>query len=339
MPPYLSWRSGRPLCYVKGGEKNGSILHVNEGDDAPEVDESSPPEAEDIMAELKPLKLTPREKAKAVADILKALRKKIEPLDDDLCKIYKKFLPEDKPKKGLQEIKLSSGKFVLIPPKTIEEGKSKRECHYIFGPSGAGKSFKIAAIGKEYNKLYKSEDRPIWVFSQLDDDKDSLDKLGLTNRIVIDDKLVTDPLPISMFAKSLVVFDDCDGLTGKIKAAVDTIMNNILTTGRHFDISCICANHLGMDHKNTRLQLSEAHWMTIFTGSCSASQINYFLSKYVGCDKEEIKRIKKLGGRSVSILRQYPQVVVGETKAFVLHSGDDSDSDSDKKPAKKIKDI
>ena len=339
MPPYLSWRSGRPLCYVKGGEKNGSILHVNEGDDAPEVDESSPPEAEDIMAELKPLKLTPREKAKAVADILKALRLKVRPLDNDLNKIYQSFLPVDKPKRGLQEIKLSSGKFVLIPPKTVEEGKSKRECHYLFAPSGAGKSWKIADIGKEYKKLYKDEDRPIWVFSSLDDDKESLGRLGPTNRWVIDDTLVTNPPDIKTFEHSLVIFDDCDALTGKIKAAVDNLMNSILTTGRHYDISIICANHLGMDHKNTRLQLSEAHWMTLFIGSCSASQINYCLSKYVGCEKEEMKKIKKLGGRSVSILRQYPQVVVGETKAFVLHSGDDSDSDSDKKPAKKIKDI
>ena len=89
MPPYLSWRGGRPICYVKGGsDKKGSILYVVDGEDAPEVDESPPPDAEDITNALKPLKLTVREKAKAVAEIMKALRKHIEPLDDRLCEVF-----------------------------------------------------------------------------------------------------------------------------------------------------------------------------------------------------------------------------------------------------------
>jgi hypothetical protein len=49
----------------------------------------------------------------------------------------------------------------------------------------------------------------------------------------------------------------------------------------------------------------------------------------MGLDKEEIKQIKKLKTRSVTFIKSYPKIVLGNKKIYVLNS-EDSDSESEK---------
>lgn len=343
MGPYLSWKktSGRPLAYVKGGVKDGCIVYVVTDDDEPE--EHAAVGYEDIADAVKALKMTTRERSAAIEELTKSLRRNTPPLTDRLIPLYNRLKPEGKPR-GLQEIKVDDGVFQILPPKGSGDGK-ERQISYVAGPSGSGKSYFSAQLAAEYLKLHKGEDRPIYVFSALDEDADSLDKkIGdKLRRIVINDDLVTRPIDYKEFANSLVIFDDVDSISGPQRKAIDLIKDQILTMGRHFSISAICCSHLLADHKSTRLQLAESHVITFFHGSTSPAQLRYCLEKYVGASKDEVKKIAKLKSRSISIFRQYPSVVMYNHGIYLLHQDDSSSGEDEptevKKSAKKSKDI
>ena len=47
--------------------------------------------------------------------------------------------------------------------------------------------------------------------------------------------------------------------------------------------------------------------------------MKYILDAYLGMDKSQIAKLKKMKSREVSIIRGYPQVVLGEQEAFLAH--------------------
>ena len=50
--------------------------------------------------------------------------------------------------------------------------------------------------------------------------------------------------------------------------------------------------------------------------------MKYLLDQYLGLDKEQIKRIKKLDSRWVTIMKSYPMIVLSEKEAYVLNPKD-----------------
>lgn len=220
-----------------------------------------------------------------------------EKLDEDVRKSYSR-------------ISLPSGKFQQIPNPDTE-----REILYITGASGSGKSTYCCKYINQYKKLYK--DRDIYVFSALKDDE-SLDKIE-PKRIRIDNTLITDPIKVEDFKDSLVVFDDIDVISDKKqREAVYNILNQILEIGRHNNISCLITNHLATAGKDTRRVLNECHSITYFPHSGSARQLNYLLTEYLGLDKKDISKIKKLKTRWATIYKNYPQIVMCERDMWIL---------------------
>lgn len=219
-------------------------------------------------------------------------------------------------KKAFNSLKLTeNSKFQQIP-----DIDKEREILYITGPSGSGKSTYTASYIKEYKKLKKGSD--VFVFSALKEDE-SLDSIN-PKRIKIDKSLIEDPLSVSDFENSLVVFDDIDVISDKkVRDEVYNILNQILETGRHYKVSCIITNHLPTAGKDTKRVLNECHSITYFPHSGSKRGINYLLTEYVGLDKNDISKIKKSKSRFATVFKNYPQIAMTEKNIWVLAEDDD----------------
>jgi hypothetical protein len=104
----------------------------------------------------------------------------------------------------------------------------------------------------------------------------------------------------------------------KQREAVYNILNQILEIGRHDNISCLITNHLATAGKDTRRVLNECHAVVYFPFSGSAKQINYLLIEYLGLDKKDISKIKKLKTRWCCVYKNYPQIVMTERDIWIL---------------------
>jgi len=68
--------------------------------------------------------------------------------------------------------------------------------------------------------------------------------------------------------------------------------------------------------------LNEAHSVTIFPTGLGGRSLKYLLDSYMGLDKEQIKKIKKLESRWVTITKTYPMCVLSEKEAYILNPKD-----------------
>jgi predicted AAA+ superfamily ATPase len=202
------------------------------------------------------------------------------------------------------------GKFQQIPDK-----KKEREILYIVGASGSGKSTYATAYIKEVQKIHK--DYPLYVFSTLTDDFNDLDP----KRIRITRDLIDNPITIEELRNSICVFDDIDVLPDKkVRESLLGTLNQILEVGRHYNVFLIMTNHLATNGKDTKRILNECHSITIFPHSGSGRNTAYLLENYAGLDKKDILKIRKLKSRWATIFKHYPQCVMSEKNAYMLHS-------------------
>jgi hypothetical protein len=205
--------------------------------------------------------------------------------------------------------------FQQIPNITTE-----RQILYVTGASGSGKSYFTKAFTDQYKKIYPK--REVYLFSSISDDS-SIDKVKNLKRIKLTPEFLQDEINAQDFKDSLVIFDDTDViLDKKMKIKITGILNSILETGRHFNVSCIYTSHVACDGRETKRILNEAHSITIFPHGLGGRSLKYLLDNYLGLDKEQVKRIKKLQSRWVSILKTFPMVVLSEREAFVLNIED-----------------
>nr|WPF46716.1 MAG: putative packaging ATPase [Lake Baikal virophage 10] len=208
------------------------------------------------------------------------------------------------------EIKNEHEHFQQIPNKHTE-----RNILYITGSSGSGKSYYTAQYIKEYKKIYPKRD--IYLFSSVGDDA-QLDKLKV-KRIKLNNDLLSETLTAQDFKDCLVIFDDTDAITNKpLKIKVNQILDSILQTGRHYNVSCILTFHTATGGRDTKMILNEAHSITIFPHNIGGRSSKYLLDGYLGLDKHEIKDIKVNPSRWVSILKTYPKIVLSEKNVYTL---------------------
>jgi len=232
--------------------------------------------------------------------------------DDDNKIIYlddKETKVRGKLNNAFEKVEVNDGVFSVVPDTTRE-----RDCIMITGASGSGKSYWTNNYMKEYKKCYKKN--PIYFFSKLTEDK-SIDK-KLVKRVKIDQDMIDNPIETSELKDSLAVFDDVEHIDDdEVKKYLFKLINSILTTGRHYNISIILVIHYP-NAPYTRTMLSECHSFVYFPYSATRS-VNYALESYIGMDKKEIKYIKKnIKTRWVCIMKNYPQCVVTEHNIFAL---------------------
>lgn len=206
-------------------------------------------------------------------------------------------------------------KFQQVPS---HEG---RQILYITGQSGSGKSVYTANYAKQYAKMYKSNS--IYLFSALDDDG-SIDKIKGIQRVnIMSPEFLTTELDSKDFADSLCIFDDCDVIKNKeVNKKVHAVMDSMLQIGRHHNTSVIYTTHTATNNRETKVILAEAHSITIFPKAMGNSSLKYLCDAYLGLDKKEIKALKRVQGRWVTIFRSYPKVVMGEQIMFIPSEAD-----------------
>lgn len=247
----------------------------------------------------------------------------LENTDEKDKKLWKRlFLTGDKNVAGnsFREIKLKDKPnlhFQVVPNK-----KTERTIRYVTGASGSGKSYWTKMYADEYHRLYPK--REIYILSSIKEDK-TLDKIKDLKRIKLDSQeFLTEPITAEDFKDCLVIFDDTDCLTDKRqKLKVDAILNSVLETGRHFNTEVVYTSHLACNGKDTRRILNECKSVTIFPSGLGGKSIKYLLDNYFGLDKEQIKKIKKLNSRWVTIQKGFPMSVLSDKECFILNSPDD----------------
>ncbi len=178
-----------------------------------------------------------------------------------------------------------SAEFIEYEP----TGEEMIEICYIYGPNGSGKTYYAANYTKEWKKTFT--DWPIFLFSRRDSDR-VLDEIPDLKRIAIDQTLVQQPLTMTDFACSLVIFDDIDTITdASICRAVQKLRDDIMETGRQKMIYVINTSHLGMNWKPTRTVLNEANSYTIFPRKGNYEQNFKILQNKVGLKSDVVRAI------------------------------------------------
>lgn len=219
----------------------------------------------------------------------------------------------------LSELELTKPKESI---QHIPNKKRERDILYIVGQSGSGKSYYTMLYANEYRKMYPKN--PIYLFSSLNEDKSSIDKVKGLKRIKLTPELLRTDLTTQDFKDSLVIFDDTDVIRDKMmRLKVLGILNTLLETGRHSKTSVILTYHLATNGLETRRILNEAHSVTIFPANCGGRSIKYLLENYFGMTKDEIKKVKRLPSRWVTIVKTYPNVVLYDKGAYILNGVDE----------------
>jgi hypothetical protein len=219
------------------------------------------------------------------------------------------YYDDDETKTSVEDFEISDeGKFEPIP-----NTKSERDILYIAGPSGSGKSFFTRLYLLNYHKQYPA--RPILMFSKLSEDK-SLEGIPM-KRVMIDERLVTQPFDSADFYDSCVIMDDIDTIKDKeIRTALMQLKDQILETGRHHNISLILTTHLACKGNETRSALNESHQIVFFMSS--GANYKYLLQNYLGMDTNQIKELNRMKSRWVSICRGFPQIIYTEKKLLFM---------------------
>ena len=203
-------------------------------------------------------------------------------------------------------------RFQQIPNFSVE-----RTILYITAPSGQGKSYYTRQYADEYKRIFPKRD--VYLFSSLGDEG-SIDKIKNLKRIKLTREFLSEDITAKDFQDSLVIFDDTDCITDKfVKAKVQGILNSLLETGRHFNASVVYTSHASCNSNDTKKILNECHSVTLFPNGLGGRSLKYLLDQYLGLDKKQIERIKKLKGRWVTILKSYPMVCLSENQAYILN--------------------
>jgi hypothetical protein len=203
-------------------------------------------------------------------------------------------------------------------------GEEMVEITYIYGPNRSGKTYYAAKYATLWSNMFK--DWPIFLFSRRDKDK-VLDDIPQVNRIMIDESLLTNPLNMTDFQKSLVIFDDIDTIADKkICRAVQKLRDDIMETGRQKMIYVINTSHLGMNWTPTRTVLNEANSYTLFPRKGNHEHNCKILKNKMGMKMDVIKGIlEKPNGLAykgkwgwITVYKDSPQYLIYENGVRLL---------------------
>lgn len=203
-----------------------------------------------------------------------------------------------------------------MPYVCLKDGNT-RQILYVSGASGSGKSYYTASYIKEYIKMFPKN--AIILFSSLDSDK-TLDQFKQINRVKLDEEFYNKKLTINDFKDTLVIYDDTETIANKfIQEKLQNIMGLCLTTGRHVGCFMIITSHATNAGHKTSLILKEAHSITLFIKTIGKAGLKYVLETSFGLDDSQIKKIRKLDSRWVTVIKTYPMVIMHERGIYELN--------------------
>jgi hypothetical protein len=236
-------------------------------------------------------------------------------LPDGLKELYAK-LTTKKAEEAHTTIELPpDSQFHLLP----SSKEDVREVWYIAGPSGSGKSYIAKGLCERYRKQFP--DREVFLVSKLKED-DTLDstKGGPLVRIDLDKLVANPPENLDEMENCMVVFDDYDTFTAPYVKVVLKLIDDIATMGRHSNTTMLCLSHYLSNYAKTRLLLCEATHFVLYPSATGNHALSYLLQTYLGFDKEETAQLRRIRSRWICIHKNFPQWVVSEHMAKLLHA-------------------
>ena len=195
--------------------------------------------------------------------------------------------------------------------------QKKSERLYVPAPSGSGKSTFIGMYLTELRKKYKK--RPIYIFSRVEEDK-PLDQFNNTYRIPLTRQTFEEePLEIEKFKNGILIFDDIDTILDKpLVKYIRNFRDDVLETGRHYDITIISTSHIITNFLATRTLINEANAIVLFPKGSSFYAVSNFLERYMGFSRRQIKMVENLNTRWIWFWKEYPKYAVYERGVFVF---------------------
>jgi len=309
-------KDARAVARVRGGEYNGEVLYLHEGNVKGKEPKKSFNRSKYVrmLGHLKPL-----DRVRVFNKIEEALEKDLPSSslvgeDSKTKEVYDLIQSDIKDEKN---IKLDEdGMFELLP----SPDPKRREIWYIAGASGSGKSYIAKGLGEYYRKLFP--DREVYLISKLMPEKggtiESM-KGGAPKRISVD-SLIEDFPSLDEFKDCMVIFDDYDTFTGDADKVVHKLIDDLATMGRHTNTTMLCLSHYLTQYKKTRLILNEATHIVVYPQATSYHALLYLLKNYVGVDEEDIKALRKCGSRWLCFGKNFPQYVITQQSAKLLHT-------------------
>ena len=201
----------------------------------------------------------------------------------------------------------------------VPNPNTERQCLYVCGQSGSGKSHFTTEYVKNYKKTFPKNN--VYVISSIDEDK-SIDSLKPKRINVLDPEFMDDEFTAVDFKDSIVIFDDVEVFPAKIKKKVMGIVNNILQIGRHSNVSIIFTTHNPTKGAESKILLTESNIITVFPKTTGSGALKYLLNNYLGLDSKQIKEIRKMKSRAVSVVRGYPVVILTDKSSLLAHEMD-----------------
>ena len=302
----------KPMAVVKGGHYDKEVLCLHEG-----MEKGKKPvptlHRGKYAGDLKGVK--PAERTKIFGRLEEALSKGLD--EDSLTGesaevkgLYKRILKDSTNEKRIDLD--DEGLFELLP----NPDPKKREVWYIAGASGSGKSYIAKGVAAYYHKLFPS--RGVYLVSKLTEDS-TLDALKFLKRINVQ-SFIDDYPELDEFKDCLCIFDDYDTLTGNAEKVITKIIDDLAIMGRHTNTTIMCLSHYLTQYKKTRLLLNEATHIVVYPLSSSYHALRYLLKNYVGVEEDKIKELRKGGSRWLCFTKHYPQTVITQRSAEILHA-------------------
>jgi hypothetical protein len=188
---------------------------------------------------------------------------------------------------------------------------------YVPAPSGSGKSTFIGMYLDELKKAFPNKKRKLFVFSRVEKDP-PLDK-HKPIRIPLEEAFFDkNPLAIKDFENSIIIFDDIDTiLNKKVVKYVRNFRDDILETGRHYNISILSTSHLIANFLATRTLINEANSIVLFPRGSSFAAVANFLERYLGFTRNQIRMVENLPTRWIWFWKEYPKYAIHEKGAFI----------------------
>lgn len=235
--------------------------------------------------------------------------------DKDMSELLKEQLEEAK--KQIEETLKKRILFDDPSTKIFPVPQKESERIYVPAPSGSGKSTFIGEYLNFIREKYGKK-RKIYIFSRVDEDK-PLDKHKNVIRIPLEeDWFKTKPLNIDDFKDGILIFDDIDTIMNKsVVRYVRNFRDDVLETGRHYNMTVISTSHLIANFLATRTLINEANAIVLFPRGSSFSAISNFLDRYMGFTKKQIRYVEKLPTRWIWFWKEYPKYAIHEKGAFI----------------------
>jgi hypothetical protein len=187
---------------------------------------------------------------------------------------------------------------------------------YVAGPSGSGKSYFVSKWLGANRKIFRNKNKKeIYIFSRIKHDS-QLDKFN-PNRPDLE-SLVDEPMTGEQLENCICIFDDIDSISDRVvKQVVYDLQNDLLTCGRHFNVTVICTNHMIYNNIETKRTINESTSTVIFPRSGQTYQIKMFLKNYCGFERDMIDKIMRLKTRWLCIRKTYPMAIIYEKGVFM----------------------